>query len=545
MKMRKVILLLGLTLSSFVHQTNAQEIQRPAPPMESAALRPYVIRVQPIVTRDDFGRGPASMALPVDLVEQAYAPAGVGICMFEPIYLDNTKARDGKINLDQIVLLANKTKVIKGSGDILNLIFVNAVDGHKGPLGRGMQGGNITFVALGEEGGRKRDLQGFVIAHEIAHNLSLLHARDDVQVLVKSPNLMGEGEFAERIGPQSLVPSQVERIKKSPFVRPRVDFAGREEGRKYILDETYELFVSQLNRKEVAAFTAEEVSVHSQKKVLAEATKRFGEAVMDFKPEEKEALNFIVNQVNGNLIHMGMGRMADYPWRFVKTQNRLCGGFSYTLGTAIVLSERVVERLTRQCQEALRSSDPKKTQGGQGLILHEQMHVMQRTLPESFARLYEKEWGFIKGRVVSKRVIEKRKVTNPDAPRPEWLIPSGKNDNRFYWARVLFRNDAPVPKMGEDFTEVVYDVEKVKDQFRLRRSAKFHPTPLKELTEYTSRFPVTTGIDHPNEISAYMFADFYRRVIFQEPSRAEWSAGQKAAGERFRQWCEEQFGSVH
>lgn len=482
------------------------------------------------------------MALPADLVEQAYAPAGVSIWMFEPIYLDSTAARDGKINLDQIVLLAQKENVIKGSGDILNLIFVNAVDGRKGPLGRGLQGGNITFVALGEEGGRNRDLQGFVIAHEIAHNLSLPHAKDDDRVPVKTPNLMGEGEFADRIGPQSLAPSQVERILKSPFVRPRVELSGREDGRKYILDETYEPFVSQLTRQEVAAFTDEGVLFEAPDKIRTEAAKRFAEAVLDFTAEEKEALAGIARQVNGHLLRLGLPLAAGFPWRFVKTQNRLCGGFSYTLGTAVVLSERTVAGMTDQWQDAARSFDPNKTKRAQGLILHEQMHVMQRTFPKLFARLYEDEWGFVRGSVVTNREVEKRKVTNPDAPRPEWLIPSGKNDNRFFWARVLFRDDAPTPKMGGDFVEMVYGVEKYNDEFRLQPSAELHPAPLKDLTAYTRRFPVTTGIDHPNEIAAYMFVDYYRQAVFQESLRPEWSAEQTAAGVRFRRWCEERFG---
>jgi hypothetical protein len=516
-----------------------------APPAGGAAAkerahRQYVIRVQPVVARDDAGRGPASMALPQDLIEQAYAPADVGFFLFEPIYLDSTKARDGTINLDRIVDLAKSKRLLKGPGDVVNLIFVNAVDGKKGPLGRGMQGGNVTFVVLGDEGQTNRALQGFVIAHEIAHNLGLPHAVNDPTVEVKTPNLLGDGPFEERIGARSLVPSQVERIHRSPLVRPWVDFLSIEQGRATFLDDSFDTFLSGLTALEVAAFTGKEVSVPSAAAVRAEAATRFGDAIMELSGEEREALTWTVGELERNLGTLGLAGFARCPWRFVKTQSWLCGGMSYTRGTAIVLSQRVLESIVERWRTARQSGDPKETMRAQGLLLHEQTHVLQRLFPRRFGALYE-QWGFVRGVVRSDAAIEASKVTNPDAPLASWLIPA-EEKGAYHWARVQLRPGRSVPKLGEDFVETAYMVKKRDDAFVLERDRSGSPRslPLAELTTYTRRFPVTTGIDHPNEIAAYMLVDYYREAIFAIVPRSPLTAEQTAVRELFRAWTRAQ-----
>jgi len=136
---------------------------------ETKKLTPFILIVQPIIVQSDEGTNPASMELPENLVDYAYSKAEVDFHFLEPIYFNNTKARDGKINLDSILKIARKREYIKGQNDIVNMFFVNAVDGKKGPLGRGMMGGNLTFITLGNDTGKENvNMQAFVIAHEVS-----------------------------------------------------------------------------------------------------------------------------------------------------------------------------------------------------------------------------------------------------------------------------------------------------------------------------------------------------------------------------------------
>ena len=247
-------------------------------------LTPFILIVQPIIVQSDEGTNPASMTLPENLVDNAYSMAEVDFHFLEPIYFNNTKARDGLINLDSIVRLANKEEYIKGQNDIVNMFFVNAVDGHKGPLGRGMMGGNITFIALGDDNGKENvNIQAFVIAHEVGHNLSLKHAIDDENVPDSLPNIQGDGDFKDRINPKySLNQYQIDIVQKSPLVHPRVDFLQTERSAKAILDESYEPYFSQLQIREIEAFTNSEVPTTNLDTAREYAKEKFVLAVTDF-----------------------------------------------------------------------------------------------------------------------------------------------------------------------------------------------------------------------------------------------------------------------
>ena len=109
-----------------------------------------VVIVQPIITKSDSGDNPAKIKISLSLINKAYSKADLSFHFLEPIYLNNTEARDGKINLDSIVQIAKREKILRGQNDIVNMFFVNAIDGNKGPTGRGMMNGNLIFISFGE-----------------------------------------------------------------------------------------------------------------------------------------------------------------------------------------------------------------------------------------------------------------------------------------------------------------------------------------------------------------------------------------------------------
>ena len=58
-----------------------------------------VVIVQPIITKSDSGDKPARMEISSSLINKTYSKADLNFHFLEPIYLNNTKARDGKLTL--------------------------------------------------------------------------------------------------------------------------------------------------------------------------------------------------------------------------------------------------------------------------------------------------------------------------------------------------------------------------------------------------------------------------------------------------------------
>jgi len=482
---------------------------------------PYVLIVQPIVVQSDEGKDPASMALPEELVDKSFKKAGVDFRFLEPIFYNSTKARDGLINLDEIVKNAQKEGILRGQEDMVNMFFVNAVDGKTGPLGRGMMGGNLTFIALGENAEMDADelkyMQAFVIAHEVGHNLSLKHAVNDENVPNDIPNIQGDGEFKDRIDPKnSLNDYQIDIVQKSQLVHGRIDFLEKEQGEIAILDETFEPYFSQLQIREISAFVSEQPPTKEIDSARAFARKKFASAVSDFTPKEKKCISFVTEKVIDILQKNNVSLMADQPWRFIKIEDWLCGGFAHTRGTYIILSQRHIDHLSKEWSDSMTKEDEEKliTKLG-GLLVHEQMHSLQRTFKSRFSKLYTEHWNFKHANVIADESVQLDQVSNPDAPIANWLIPDPEKNDSFYWLRTLLKKGTGIPVMGKDFIDKVFTVEKMNEQFSVKKDASGNLvyTTIEGVPFYKNSFPTSRGLDHPNEISAYMFSDYFQSLV--------------------------------
>ncbi|MBT3209705.1 MAG: hypothetical protein HN704_06145 [Bacteroidetes bacterium] len=512
---------------------------------QTEKLTSFVLIVQPIIVQSDEGTDPASMALPENLVDYAYSKAEVDFHFLEPINFNNTKARDGYINLDSIVRIANKEGYLKGQNDIVNMFFVNAVDGHKGPLGRGMMGGNITFIALGNDSVKSNEnLEAFVIAHEVGHNLSLTHAIDDENVPDSVPNIQGDGDFEDRINPKySLNQYQIDIVQKSPLVHPRVDFLNTERAAKAILDESYEPYFSQLQIREIEAFTNSEVTTTNLDKAHEYAKEKFALAVTDFSEREKKCISFVVDKITAILLENDIGLMAYQPWRFIKVKNWLCGGFAHTRGTYIILSQRHIDHLSETWNDNMTAEEERILLEKMGaLLVHEQMHSLQRTFKSKFENLYTEYWNFTKAHVLNDSIIRKDQVSNPDAPIAEWLIANPKDANSFYWVRTLFKETEGIPVMGKDFADKVFVVKKINGKFSTVKSENSNLvyTNLDSIDFYTNAFPTSRGIDHPNEISAYMFSDYFKSLFSNTKPFNETNGKSLKNSDLFIQWIKKE-----
>ena len=98
-------------------------------------------------------------------------------------------------------------------------------------------------------------------------------------------------------------------------------------------------------------------------------------------------LTFVVKKTNRWLLENDINLMANQPWRFIKIQNWLCGGFAHTRGTYIILSQAYLDRLSTDWSDDMtEESELKLVTSLGGLLVHEQMHSLQRTFKSKFKK---------------------------------------------------------------------------------------------------------------------------------------------------------------
>jgi hypothetical protein len=114
------------------------------------------------------------------------------------------------------------------------MVFAKKINGRPAPNGLGQQPGWVTFIA--QAGNSPLGQDAFVVIHEVSHNLGLAHSVDDNEVPNDVPNVMGDGDFMDRIREDGITRNQAATILKSPLVRETVRCLNGDEARKAYLD---------------------------------------------------------------------------------------------------------------------------------------------------------------------------------------------------------------------------------------------------------------------------------------------------------------------
>ena len=320
-----------------------------------------------------------------------------------------------------------------------------------------------------------------------------------------------------------------------------IKFLSQIEGAGAILDETYEPYFSQLQIREISAFTQMEVPTTDLAEARAFAKEKFSSAVSDFSADEKECISFVTNSVVQTLKKNEIGLMANHPWKFIKIENWLCGGFAHTRGNYIILSQKHIDHLSKEWSNNMTAEEETTLIKKLGsLLVHEQMHSLQRSYKTKFNQLYLNDWDYTQAQVEPAPQIDLDQVSNPDAPIAEWLIPAEED---YYWIRTLLKETDSIPQMGKDFVNKVFLVSKSEDKYTLKKDhdGKVIEFTMEDLEGFSKSFPeiAMRGIDHPNEISAYLFSEYFEGLVAETLPFENVASEASAKAESFNKWVDQ------
>ncbi len=469
------------------------------------ARKTHSILVQPVIVCDDDGSNPARSALPSSLIDQAYSRADLTFYYLPAKKWNHSKARKGQINLNTIVSEGRRLDVISKDPRVLTLLFVTAVDGHPGPLGRGLQNGNICFVCLGKPGRMTSpSKQAFVVAHEIGHCLNLKHVVDDPKVPNDIPNLEGDGPFEKRIAPEGLHPTQITTIKQSPLYLSNLHFYNKKEAITTLLHDTWGNNPFSLHDSDIRF----QLNLSPNKGIPTQKAQRkqfievhFSKQAQEFTPEEKNTLTRLTTKLDQMLessrIFGGKNnRLTKLPWHFLKVNSHFCNGYPHTRGVAIVLNQRVMKMMAKNEERGLK------------YLLHEKMHVLQRLAPSLFTDIYQ-QYGFTATPLAEGETARLQLITNPDTPPPHWAL-------KFADGIYLQGTKTKVIQSRYAFQEVFYPLQLMGNTGNYTALAAI-PQPA-SIMRWKQRFPISTGFDDPREIHAYLSTKVFITELRNEKS---------------------------
>ena len=220
-----------------------------------------------------------------------------------------------------------------------------------------------------------------------------------------------------------------------------------------------------------------------------------GRNVVDWTKEERQTTIEAIHPLLRDL-PLSLPRTV----QFIKTNGAEQGNAAYTQGTAIVLQKADLAKSQEDLQK---------------LICHELFHVLSRHNPELRERLY-RIIGFTKCNEIDlPPELQRRKITNPDAPRNDYFIRLQVDGRESLAAPILLSTveKYDVKRGGEFFAYIQLQflvVEKDSDSANLK--AVFDGSSPKVVgMERVSGFMEQVGgntdyIIHPEEILADNFA---------------------------------------
>lgn len=292
---------------------------------------------------------------------------------------------------------------------------------------------------------------------------------------------------------------------------PRVLFLDPAAAAEAIVDDSRQPYFSRLQPMEIAAKTGRPLPRGTLERQRAECRQRYREAVLGFTAAEMTEVLRAVEEIHPFLFR-NYPRVTRDGWSFVKLDSHIEGGMPHTRGDRIVLSPR----LLRLALDGRRKTGEAGISGLVGVLLSEQVHVLQRRDPELFRELYEKVWGFRRARAIPDHPwLLEHQAVNPDGTDGPWVFPvrSG-NETTWIWPTAVIgesrgvRRLLGVPSLARDLQLLAVELVPAGDGFALRLEESGMPVVRRLISyrDYRREFPAVVAPFHPNKIAAESFA---------------------------------------
>jgi len=295
---------------------------------------------------------------------------------------------------------------------------------------------------------------------------------------------------------------------------PKITFLEIDPARRAIVDESQELYFTRMERREMAAKTGAPLPLGPVEQQREECRRRYWSNVRAFTADEKDTLRMLVGKLYPALAS-DYPRLAALPWSFLKVSDRIEGGLPHTRGKHIVLAERVCRQM---------SVVRRVGRGNSGLasflelLVHEQVHVLQRQEPALFEPLYVQVWKLEKASTIrSCPWLDQLQLLNPDAIDCPWIIPlEDAAGPRYVWPRVVLREGQELPHMPSDMQMLGIELQKRDDGYEVQVAPGGRPVfkPLDTFVELHQRWPLTSTWYHPHEVLADSLAALFVRDHF-------------------------------
>jgi hypothetical protein len=325
---------------------------------------------------------------------------------------------------------------------------------------------------------------------------------------------------------------------EDPKAGPTVVFLEGEDAKKAISDDAAEPYFALLQPIEMTAKMKSPPEGADLAALREDCRRHYRENVVPTTEEERKAVLFMIARLHAAWA-ADYPLLAKTPWSILTVSDKVEATLPHTRGSHVVLPQAFLHDFVQAAK------DPKGELAVAflGLLAHEQAHVMQRKMPEEFAKLYA-SWGFEHAKAVASHPwLDRLRATNPDGIDVRWVFPLKEGTATTLVQPLVTFTDGPEPRsMPEDLQLIAVTLEK--DGDALRPKVDGERPVFRDLPTLAAYQDLWGGIDesfHPNEIFAVLFASMVVKEKFQGPDlpRPSTVAGKDFA--TLRAWCRTAF----